>query len=143
MCFVLFFLNDFLGVSLKASQVQNKVYFNFLLIQSLLLLFASLFLCTRTADVIKQNVLNQGKKINSTEPTQTINGSADIAQKGCTEPISLPIKPCFCKDVVQKYSKNNASTSDVNMREIWLYCGFMNLEDDQMSRILTAFLSSE
>ena len=111
--------------------------FDFGLTQSLLLL-ASLFLCSVTTDLINQNVTDS----NSTESIHQLS-RLDGEEIGCTESISLRIKPCFCKDIARKYSKNKASTSDVNMQGVWLYCDNMNLEDDQMSRILTAFLSSE
>lgn len=56
---------------------------------------------------------------------------------GCTLSISLQIKPCVCKEVVRK--RNDS----IILQGTWLSCLRMSLDDDQISRILTVFLSSE
>ena len=102
--------------------------FDFGLTQSLLLL-VSLCLCLATTDLTNQNVTDS----NSTESIHQLS-RLDGEEIGCTTAISIQIKPCVCKDVVRKGNI---------LQGVWLYCTNTNLDDDRISRILTAFLSSE
>jgi len=66
-----------------------------------------------------------------------------IEEFGCTQSIRWMINPCVCKDMLIRRSKKENSTSEVVFLGTWLLCIGLNLDDQQVSRILSAFLSSE